>query len=264
MEELKRNVFVHRVDAMGFPTASAIVVTQSRAFVIDTLTRPQDMDPVLAALADRATGRRRVVVNTHHHWDHVYGNAAFRTSDIVAQRTCPRLLEAQLHGISESVPAPPREGVPGPTLTFGDRLTYLGDDETVHLIHTPGHSADSIVVYLDEASVLFAGDTLEWPLPTFTQRDSCDTWVRTLRQLKQLPAETIVPSHGPVMGKELIDANERYITGVYAAVAELKKQGVERHDLDLPAEEFLAPGVELGSTYRIAHRENVEWIYDEL
>ncbi len=264
MEELKRNVHVHRVDAMGFPTASAVVVTRSRAFVIDTLTRPQDMDPVLAALADLAAGRRRVVVNTHHHWDHVYGNAAFATCDIVAQRACPRLLESQSRGISESVPAAPRGGVPTPSVTFGDRLTYLGDDETVHLIHTPGHSADSIVVYLDEARVLFAGDTLEWPLPTFTQRDGRDTWVHTLRQLKQLAAEVIVPSHGPVMDKTLIDANERYITGVYAAVAALKKQGVERHELNVPAEQFLLPKVELGPAYRIAHRENVEWAYDEI
>jgi glyoxylase-like metal-dependent hydrolase (beta-lactamase superfamily II) len=263
MEELKRNVFVHRVDAMGFPTASALVVTRTRAFVIDTLTRPQDMDPMLAALADHATGRRRVVVNTHHHWDHVYGNAAFPTSDIVAQRSCPRLLEAQLHGISESVPSPPREGVPAPTVTFGDRLTFVGEDETVHLIHTPGHSEDSIVVYLDKAAVLFAGDTLEWPLPTFTQRDSRATWVRTLRQLKQLPAELIVPSHGPVMGKELIDANERYLSGVYEAVAKAKERGVERHDLDVPVADLLAPGVEVGSTYRLAHRENVEWAFDE-
>jgi len=264
MEELRRNVFVHRVDAVGFPTASAVVVTRSRAFVIDTLTRPQDMDPVLAALADRAPGRRRVVVNTHHHWDHVYGNAAFPTCDIVAQRTCPRLLEAQLHGISESIPAPPRDGVPAPTVTFGDRLTYLGDDETVHLIHTPGHSADSIVVYLDEAAILLAGDTLEWPLPNFAQRDGRETWVRTLRQLKQLPVETVVPSHGPVMGKELIDRNERYIDGVYAAVAGLKQRGAGRHELDVPVEDLVGPGVELGAAYRTVHRENLEWAYDEV
>jgi glyoxylase-like metal-dependent hydrolase (beta-lactamase superfamily II) len=264
MEELKRDVFVHRVVAMGFPTASALVVTQARAFVIDTLTRPQDMDPVLAVLAERAAGRRRVVVNTHHHWDHAYGNAAFPTSDIVAQRTCPRLLEAQLRDTSETVPAAPHEGVPGPSVTFGDRLTYVGEDETVHLIHTPGHSEDSIVVYVDKAGVLLAGDTLEWPLPTFTQRDCRVPWVRTLRQLKQLPAEVIVPSHGPVMGKELIEANERYINGVYDAVAEQKQRGVERHELDVPAASLLASGVELGEVYRTAHRENLEWAYDEV
>jgi len=264
MEELRRNVLVHRVVTMGFPTVSVLVVTVNRAFVVDTLTRPQDMDPVLAALADHATGRRRVVVSTHHHWDHVYGNAAFPTSDIVAQRNCPRLMEEQAQGISESIPAPPREGVPLPTVTFGDRVTYLGEDETVHLIHTPGHSEDSLVVYLDAAQALLAGDTLEWPLPNFAQRDGYAVWIRTLRQLKQLPVEVIVPSHGPVMGKELIDANERYVSGVYEAVGELKKHGAGRHELDVPAAGLLDPGVELDEIYAAAHQENLEWAYDEI
>ena len=264
MEELTRNVLVHRVVAMGFPTASVLVVTATRAFVVDTLTRPQDMDPVLAALAERAPGRRRVVVNTHHHWDHVYGNAAFLTSDIVAQRSCPRLMEAQAQSISESVPRPPREGVPLPTVTFGDRITYLGDDESVHLIHTPGHSQDSIVVYLDAARVLLAGDTLEWPLPTFTERDGHEAWIRTLRQLKQLPAEIVVPSHGPAMGKELIDANERYLSGVYEAVAEQKRQGVSRKQVLVPATDLLGPDVRLDEVYADAHQANLEWAWDEV
>jgi glyoxylase-like metal-dependent hydrolase (beta-lactamase superfamily II) len=264
VEELTRNVLVHRVVAMGFPTASVLVVTATRAFVVDTLTRPQDMDPVLAALAERAPGRRRVVIDTHHHWDHVYGNAAFLTSDIVAQRSCPRLMEAQAQSISESVPRPPREGVPPPTVTFGDRLTYLGDDETVHLIHTPGHSEDSLVVYLDAARILLAGDTLEWPLPSFAQRDGQEAWVRTLRQLKQLPAEIIVPSHGPAMGKELIDANERYVTGLYAAVAKQKRDGVSRHHLLVPAADLLGPDVKLDEVYADAHQANLEWAWDEV
>ncbi len=263
MEELRHNVLVHRVDAMGFPTASVVVVTAARALVVDTLTRPQDMEPVLEALAERAPGRRRLVVNTHHHWDHVYGNAAFATTDIVAQRACPRLLEAQLRGVSESVPAPPPDGVPLPTVTFGDRLTYVGEDETVHLIHTPGHSEDSLVAYLDEAAVLLAGDTLEWPLPNLGQRDASEIWVRTLRQLKQLPVTTILPSHGPALGKELIDANERYLTGVYEAVADLKRRGADRHELDVPAATLLPPGVELDEVYQAAHRRNLEFAWDE-
>jgi len=249
---------------MGFLTAGGLVVTHSRAFVIDTLACPQDMAPVLAVLAERAAGRRRVVINTHHHWDHVYGNGAFPTGDIVAQRSCPRLLEAQLHRLSGSAPAPPPEGVRTPTITFGDRVAYLDRHETVHLIATPGHSEDSLIVYLDGARVLFAGDTLEWPFPTFAQRDGRDTWVRTLRQLKQLPADIIVPGHGPTMGKQLIDANERYITAVYETVAAAKRRGVERHELDVRPEEVLGSDVELDAVYREAHRANVEWAYDEV
>lgn len=264
MEELRRNVFVHRVVTMGFPTVSALVVTSSRAFVVDTLTRPQDMDPVLSALADVAVGRRRVVVDSHHHWDHVYGNAAFPTTDIVAQRSCPRLMKAQARSISEAVPAPPREGVPPPTITFGDRVTFAAEDECVHLIHTPGHSEDSLVVYLDSARVLIAGDTLEWPFPSFAQRDGSAAWIRTLRQLKQLPAELVVPGHGPAMGKELIDANERYVSGVVEAVAQLKSRGAGRHELDVPVAGLLAADVEVDKVYAAAHVENLEWVYEEV
>ncbi|MDP1803973.1 MAG: hypothetical protein Q8K72_02295, partial [Acidimicrobiales bacterium] len=49
----------------------------------------------------------------------------------------------------------------------------------------------------------------------------------------------IVPSHGPAMGRALIDANESYISGVHEAVAAAKKAGAGRNELDLPAAAFL-------------------------
>jgi len=264
MEQLATDIWVHRLDAEGFPTVAALALTPTRAFVIDTLMRPGDMLPVLELLAVRAGARRVAVVNTHHHWDHVYGNAAFPGVDIVAQRACPRLLLAQGGAPAESVPPPPPEGVPLPTITFGDRLTYSDEPETVHLIHTPGHSEDSLVVFLAGARLLFAGDTLEWPLPNFAQRDGRDVWIHTLHRLKQLPVDLIVPSHGPPMGGALIGANERYISGVYEAVAAAKQAGAGRHDLDLPASAFLGEDVVLDEVYAEAHRGNLVWAWDEV
>jgi len=264
VEQLTANVWVHRIDAGGFPTVAALALTPTRAFVVDTLMRPQDMRPVLELLAARAGARRAVVVNTHHHWDHVYGNAAFPGFDIVAQRACPRLILAHADTANESVPLQPPEGVPLPTVTFGDRLTYSDEPESVHLIHTPGHSEDSLVVFLTGARLLFAGDTLEWPLPNFAQRDGKDVWIHTLRQLKQLPVALIVPSHGPAMGRALIDANERYVSGVYEAVAAAKKAGAGRNDLDLPASAFLDDDVVLDEVYMEAHRGNLVWAWDEV
>jgi cyclase len=264
VKQLGEDVWVHGIDADGFPTVAAVALTPTRAFVIDTLMRPQDMLPVLDLLDERAGERRTVVVNTHHHWDHVYGNAAFPGVDIIAQHACPRLLIAQGRTADESVPLQPPEGVPPPAITFGDRLTFSDEPETVHLIHTPGHSEDSLVVFLAGARLLFAGDTLEWPLPNFAQRDGMGVWIHTLRQLKQLPVKLIVPSHGPAMGRALIDANERYIGGVYEAVAAAKRAGAGRHDLDLPAAAFLGDDVVLDEVYAEAHRGNLAWAWDEV
>jgi glyoxylase-like metal-dependent hydrolase (beta-lactamase superfamily II) len=263
VEQLSGEVWVHRIDAEGFPTVTAVAFTRLRTFVVDTLMRPKDMHPVLDLLLDRAGPRHTVVVNTHHHWDHVYGNAAFPGDDIVAQRACPRLIQAQMSTADESVPLPPREGVPLPNITFGDRLTFSDEDETVHLLHMPGHSEDSVVVFLATARILFGGDTVEWPLPNFAQRDGTEAWVRSLRQLKQLPVDLIVPSHGPAMGKVIIDANERYITGVCEAVAKAKREGVGRNQLDLPAALFLSDDVAIDDVYAESHRQNLIWAWDE-
>jgi cyclase len=264
VEELGRDIWVHRIVAEGFPTLSAVVFTATRAFVVDTLSRPQDMEPVLDLLREHGGGRRVVVVNTHHHWDHVYGNAAFHGVDIVAQRGCPRLITTQELSGTETIPLPPPEGVPLPTVTFGDRLLYTDEAEGVHLLHTPGHTEDSLVVYLEKARILLGGDTVEWPLPSFSQHDGRDAWVTTLRRLKQLPVERIVPAHGPAMGKQLIDANERYLTGVFDAVAAAKSRGVGRGELDLPAAQFLGEGVELDGMYLHAHRANLVFAWDEV
>lgn len=262
MEELTSRLWVHRIVAEGFPTVSAVVLTAHRAFVVDTLTKPQDMGPVHEFLAREAGDRRLVVVNTHHHWDHVYGNAAFPEADIVAHRSCPRLIRAQ--SASETIPLEPPEGVPLPGITFGDRLVYADDDETVHLIHAPGHSEDSIVVYLQEARVLLAGDTVESPLPNFAQRGGPEEWVATLRSLKQLPVDLIVPSHGAPSGKGILDANERYLCGVYGGVAEAKAAGAGRGQIELPAAGLLGDGVTLDETYREAHAGNLVWAWDEV
>ena len=110
--------------------------------------------------------------------------------------------------------------------------------------------------------MLLGGDTVEWPLPGLRLRDGRDTWVATLRRLKQLPVEHVVPAHGPIMDKQLIDANERYLSGVYEAVAAAKAAGVGRGELDVPASLFLPEDEELNENYRLVHAANLVFAWD--
>jgi len=151
-----------------------------------------------------------------------------------------------------------------PSIGFGDRLRYEDPAATVHLIHTPGHTEDSIILYVEQSEVLLGGDAVEWPFPSLAMRDGRDVYLKTLRQLTQLPVRRVVPSHGPVMGKEIIDANERYLEELYEAVRGAKRAGVDRGHVDLPAEAFLPAGAVVDETYRGQHRQNIEWLYDEV
>ena len=178
MDRIGERVYVHRVYAMGFDTVAAVVLTATRAIVFDTLLSAQAMAPVRELLGDVAGRRRIVVVNSHHHWDHVWGNAAFPGCEIVAHSACPRLMIAQSRAASPELPPEPPEGIVVPTITFDDRLEFVDEMETVQLIHAPGHTEDSIVLYLEPERLLLAGDAAEWPLPT----------LRPARRLRRLHA----------------------------------------------------------------------------
>ena len=263
MEQLREHLYVQHVTAMGWDIVNAIVVTPARVFIFDTSVSPQAMEPVQSQVARIAGDRSLVVVNSHHHWDHVYGNAAFAGFDIVAHKACPRLIQAQSGTTQEEVPLEPPEGVPTPTITFSERLIYEGRGGMVRLIHAPGHSVDSIALYVDEDRILLAGDTVEWPLPNLAQRGCRDIYIRTLRQLKQLPIDLVVPGHGKAMDKSIIDANDRYISGLYEATADAAQRGVPGDRLDLPAERLLPAGTGVSDTYRRMHRDNIACAYAE-
>jgi glyoxylase-like metal-dependent hydrolase (beta-lactamase superfamily II) len=99
---------------------------------------------VLEALAHAPTGvgKRAVeqVVLTHGHYDHVELLGAIR--DRFQPTVCA------LHGFVEGVD---RELRDGDELQAGDR--------SFEVLHTPGHSSDSICLFCPEEGVLFAGDT---------------------------------------------------------------------------------------------------------
>ena len=261
MEQLAANVWLQHGSAEGFPTAAALVLTRQRAVVIDTLTSPQAVAPLAARLKEEPSGRRLTVVTTHHHWDHVYGNACFPRAEIVAHVACLRLLREQAAGRGEPVPSPPPEGVPPPTLTFAGELTLRDDDGALRLVHVPGHSQDSLAVFLEPAGLLFAGDALEWPLPSLGPGSDLEEWLDSLRRLRALGARLLVPAHGPVMGAELLDANERYLAGLGAAVAAARRVRPPAHPPDLPADDFVTPGVVLTPLYREAHAANVAQLW---
>lgn len=79
------------------------------------------------------------IFNTHNHWDHTNGNETAKT---LAQRE-PLRLDS-------------RDPVTGIRLTDGATLP-LGELE-IRIIHTPGHTKDSICIHIND--VLFTGDTL--------------------------------------------------------------------------------------------------------
>jgi len=108
---------------------------------------PGDAAPVQAYL-DREQLVLTAIVNTHHHGDHVGGNAA-----LLARYAVP-------------VFGPARESIPGRTraLAEGDTITVPGIGLELAVLDVPGHTAGHIAYAAgdggDGVPVAFVGDTL--------------------------------------------------------------------------------------------------------
>jgi len=149
------------------------------------------------------------VVNTHAHWDHVFGNAAFPDARLWAH---PRVREelvaagaaARAAALAWLPPARRPEVaataiVPPDRAVVGDVLLDLGGRRVVLAHRGPGHTRGDVIVAVPDAGVAFAGDLLEEGSPPAFEDADPLRWPRTLRALRLDTYGRVVPGHGDVM-----------------------------------------------------------------
>ena len=63
--------------AIGSEVDCFVVLTDRFAVVIDTFSTPEDATQMMELVRPALAGRPSLVVNTHQHYDHVWGNSLF-------------------------------------------------------------------------------------------------------------------------------------------------------------------------------------------
>jgi cyclase len=81
-----------------------------------------------------------------------------------------------------------------PNLTYADHLTLRHGGREMRFMSEAGDAAGTTVMYLPAEKILVTGDVVSYPLPYY---NTPSTHARSLRELAQLDAATIVPGHGP-------------------------------------------------------------------
>ena len=76
------------------------------------------------------------------------------------------------------------------------RAFFKSIDFDGELIHTPGHSEDSVSLLLDDGSV-FTGDLTH---PNFAAEEDAEVVAQSWQTLRDHGAKTVYPGHGPVRG----------------------------------------------------------------
>jgi cyclase len=158
-----------------------------------------------------------VVVNTHHHGDHTFGNSVFAGAAVVAHELTRAEMAARGLALTAVWPEVDwGELTPAlPSVTFTDRLTVHVDDLAVRLFHVgPAHTADDVVAWLPEQRVLFAGDVVLSGCTPFCLMGSVRGSLGAIDVMRALDPVTVVCGHGPVCGPEVFDATEAYLRWV--------------------------------------------------
>ncbi|NUO60514.1 MAG: MBL fold metallo-hydrolase [Hamadaea sp.] len=207
-----------------------LVVGDGQALLIDTLSHDGQARELLTAIRG-VTGEPLAVVNTHHHYDHAFGNAVVadgtgggqppRDAPIFAHEEAAALLRdkgtvlqrewyeellpqdlAFADALGQCVIRPPDQIVHGETgLDVGGRQVVLR-----HLGR--GHTIGDLVVEVPDADLVVAGDLVEEGAPPGFGDSFPISWPDTLAALLSRlgPQTRVVPGHGAVVGPDFVRA----------------------------------------------------------
>ncbi|MFJ8165377.1 MBL fold metallo-hydrolase [Streptomyces sp. NPDC096136] len=198
-----------------------------RTLLVDTAATERRALALREAVLAAGSPLPRTVVNTHHHGDHTYGNAAFAPALIVGHDNARAEQLAAGHQLELIWPATDFGAVEitPPDLTYDDRLTLHVGETEVRVLH-PGvaHTTGDSVVWLPAKRVVFTGDLVFAGGTPFLAMGSLAGSLRALELLRSLDAETVVPGHGPLTDPAAYAATERYLR----YVEELARDGRDR------------------------------------
>ena len=221
--EIGEGVFAKRYDPVDVTVTA--VTGGDGVLVVDTRCDPAQGREIREDLARITPLPVRWVLNTHAHWDHVWGNAAFDAPSLVppaefwAHQRCPEAIED-----NADFPARRPDRLVGAfhALDLGGR--------TVELHHLGrGHTDADLVLWLPDVDVLIAGDVIEQSGPPALGSDSFPMdWPATLEALALLTEgdATYVPGHGDAVPHAFVVAQHEFLRTVRDQISELYHDGV--------------------------------------
>lgn len=212
-EEIAEGVFRRRYESLDLNVGA--VVGDDGVLIVDTRQSPRLAREILEELSRVSSLPVRWVVNTHWHWDHVFGNDVFPGAEIWGHELCLTALAEHGEEMKKSVvdwvgeehakEIEAVEIVP-PTHTFSEEASLQIGREVRLTYHGLAHTDADIVVRVSDASVAFYGDLIEQGAPPSFGDSSPVAWPVTLERAIVEPVETYVPGHGDTVDHDFVVA----------------------------------------------------------
>jgi cyclase len=217
---------------------SGLIDLGDQTLIFDTTMTPQSGNDLLQAAANLFGRSRSLIINSHYHNDHIWGNQVFsgdgpvistrRTRNLIAtagmeefqyysQHSGERYKSLQAEYLHTTDPKQrknlefwvgyykslmdtlPHLKVCMPTITFEDRLEIQGNQHKAELIEfVGGHTDSDSILYLPEEGIIFTSDLLFTDCHPYLADGDPQQTLHALQEIEQLDGSHFVPGHGPV------------------------------------------------------------------
>ena len=275
MKEIARNVFLNTSSALV--TVGAIRTTDGWV-CIDAPPYPADATGWLAALREIDDRPVRFLINTDYHRDRIIGSQQFDAPVAAHEFTARRILE-----LGENYVAQAADGLNGseheamafsnlelvaPQVSFSASLTLYAGERTVELISKPSASAGSLWVVLEDAQVIFLGDTVVTRQHPYI--DSCvsKNWLDVLRSIRhdRYTGWTFVSGREGIIDPAESEQLSEYLRVARRRVSSLVRSGGTRSEASRFVPEMQEFFPVKGGKDRVQRRikAGLEAIYDEM
>jgi len=240
--ELADGVFAVTADSDsiydGWGANQGFILTKDGPVVIDTGFTRRSAEWLLHEVKKRTKRPVKVVISTHDHSDHVFGNCIFTGTGavVLAQSNCRNRLhqlgarrmrgyrghDRRLRGLMDGLSIEP------PVLTYSESTTMTYGGKLLDLIHPPSgaHTTGDTMVYLPDDKILFAGDVVWFRYHPNLEDANVPGWISALRNIPGLGASRIAPGHGKPCSNRDLAALSSYIDAFDSQLRQLASEGV--------------------------------------
>ena len=235
-DEVGDRVYVRRYEF--YDQNIGVILGRDAALVIDTRTTHVQAREILDDLRELTSAPVEIVVDTHGHFDHAFGNRVFRPATIWGHVGCRPFMERTGDARRERIMSelPDLAGdiraveIDPPDRSFEEHaVVEVGGRQVELRFLGRGHTDHDVVVLVPGTGVVFAGDLLEeGAVPSFGDSYPLE-WPVTVDRLAPLVEAIAIPGHGDPGGPDWV----REQAAELRAVAELgERMAAGELDLD--------------------------------
>ena len=152
----------------------AYVISDNNSKIVGVVD-PSEASPVVSFLKKQNL-KLNYILNTHHHFDHVGGNLELK-----------KIYNAKVVGFVGD-----KHRIPEIDITLSNNEKWIFGNETVKILHIPGHTLGHICFFFEKEKIAFTGDTLfSLGCGRIFEGDH-NQMLTSLNKIKKLPKDTMI------------------------------------------------------------------------